>query len=78
MRLLTEHHIKALKVIRSCTNLDQLDGAEMFCLNLLRFHAHIFRGAPIHQKGEYLKQLEESQEKLNLCMRSQRRKLRLR
>ena len=75
-RLIIEHHIKAIRVIRSCVNSDQLEGAERFCLNMLRFHAHQFHKAPLYQKAEYLKQIEESQEKLQLCMRSQRRKLR--
>lgn len=75
--VLVIHHTKAIKVILSCKTLCHLDGAENFCANLLRMHG---KKSLLEYSGReriaYIKMLEESKEKMSLCLEERRKIIR--
>jgi len=59
------HHEKAIKVVLSCKNIEHIECARRFCINLLEVHTRSALGGPFHRRGVYVRTIEESESLMN-------------
>jgi len=61
----SSHHEKAIRVILSCKNIEHLECAKRFCINLLKVHTRSALGGPSHRREVYIRTIEESEALMN-------------
>lgn len=59
---LHEHHKKAIRVVLSCKNLEQLVNAEKFCILVIKFHMKDAVASNKKQREFYMQKMQESEE----------------
>jgi hypothetical protein len=62
---LFNHHEKAIKVVLSCKNVEHIECARRFCINLLEVHTRSALGGPFHRREVYIRRIEESENLMN-------------
>lgn len=70
------HHEKAIKVVLSCKNLEHLECARRFCMNLLEMHSKSAFSGPHRDRVKHLKMIEESESLMNEAIKDKSYKLR--
>lgn len=72
---LNSHHSKAIRVIRSCDNLEQLENAQRFSEIVIRFHISKMKDDIKSIRIGYKLAIEKSSELMNQAIRDHRKKI---
>lgn len=56
------HHMKVIRTIQSCLNLDQLEGASRFGESMIRYHIHKAMEEPKSTRPKYHETITRSHE----------------
>lgn len=69
------HHTKAIRVIRSCETLEQLENAQRFSEIVIRFHILKMKDDAKSIRNRYKLEIEKSSELMNQALRDHRKKI---
>ena len=69
------HHTKAIRVIRSCETLEQLENAQRFSEILIRFHISKMKDNAKSIRNSYKLAIEKSSELMNQAIRDHKKKI---